>query len=335
MPVNTISRPYVGLPRRCSVAERLAYWLFHGPIASAGISSALPTAEGNGQSQNSDEITVVCISDTHNALPGLLPAGDILIHAGDLSQYGTFAEVQAQLAWLDKQPHPHKVVIAGNHDLLLDTTFVAAHPDRELGRYPGRRRSDLDWGGVKYLEHQSAELWIQDKARSVRVFGSPWTPACGSGAFQYSTTEAARAKWENAVPAGTDLVVTHGPPKGHLDDGGKGCGVLLAELWRARPKAVVCGHIHAGRGQKLLRFDLAQACYENVVLKRWPWMSVVGLAICVLWRLVVESVHWVSTDTLRGRGRIRSELQLVNAAIASRRGPSASRDAMVLVLRLA
>ncbi|KAH8838858.1 hypothetical protein MCOR27_010049 [Pyricularia oryzae] len=54
-----------------------------------------------------------------------LPPGDSLVHAGDLSQYGTLAEIQAQLTWLAAQPHRHKVVVAGNHDLLLDSEFAA------------------------------------------------------------------------------------------------------------------------------------------------------------------------------------------------------------------
>lgn len=57
-------------------------------------------------------ITVVCISDTHN-LQRDLPAGDILLHAGDLTQKGTFQELQDQINWLDKQPHRYKIVIGG------------------------------------------------------------------------------------------------------------------------------------------------------------------------------------------------------------------------------
>lgn len=61
---------------------------------------------------------VVCIADTHNA-QSPLPPGDILLHAGDLSQYGSFAEIQAQLTWLSAQPHRWKVVIAGNTTCFL------------------------------------------------------------------------------------------------------------------------------------------------------------------------------------------------------------------------
>ena len=57
-------------------------------------------------------IAVVCVSDTHN-FESQLPDGDLLLHAGDLTEGGTFEELQEQLDWLNNQPHRHKVVIAG------------------------------------------------------------------------------------------------------------------------------------------------------------------------------------------------------------------------------
>lgn len=55
-----------------------------------------------------------------------------------------------------------------------------------------------------------------------------------------------------------DIVVLRGLPKGPLDDGGKGCGMLLKELWRPRPAVVVCGHIHCGRGKEWLLYNNIQ-----------------------------------------------------------------------------
>ena len=66
-----------------------------------------------------DGIHVLCISDSHNVRPQL-PDGDILLHAGDLTQSGSLEELRSQIEWLDSQPHRFKVVIAGNHDLCLD-----------------------------------------------------------------------------------------------------------------------------------------------------------------------------------------------------------------------
>src|SRR6266516_3428616 len=46
-------------------------------------------------------ITVVCISDTHCKFPpNQIPHGDLLIHAGDLTDNGTVSEIQQQIDWL-------------------------------------------------------------------------------------------------------------------------------------------------------------------------------------------------------------------------------------------
>jgi len=316
MPINTISRPLVGHPRKKSVAETLATRLHDLARRLSGHTIHPPPTVQPGTTP----ITIVCISDTHGTKPSNIPMGDILIHAGDLSQFGTFPEIQDQLTWLASQPHEHKIVVAGNHDLLLDRDFVEAHPDRELGR-PGKTRGDLEWGDVQYLEHDAVYVAVGD--RWIQVFGSPWTPRCGSWAFQY---ENANAPWEGALPDDADVVVVHGPPKGYLDDGGKGCEILLKELWRARPRVVVCGHIHAGRGQKWLHFDRVDRWYEDAVLgRKWAWVSIAYLAFWVLWRAFSRVLSF-GRGTLKGG---RGQTQLVNAAVVGGRN---KRDANAVVV---
>lgn len=72
-------------------------------------------------------IRVVSISDTHNQQPDL-PDGDLLLHGGDLTQNGTFEELQAQLDWLNSQKHHCKVVIGGKYRLrsFIYRTFQSA-----------------------------------------------------------------------------------------------------------------------------------------------------------------------------------------------------------------
>lgn len=53
-----------------------------------------------------------------------MPDGDVLLHAGDITDKGTFEELQAQLDWLKSLPHMHKIVIDGNHDRLIDAEYV-------------------------------------------------------------------------------------------------------------------------------------------------------------------------------------------------------------------
>lgn len=56
---------------------------------------------------------IVCISDTHNQTPKL-PRGDVLIHADDLTNQGSYSELQKKISWLEKADFEAKIVIAGN-----------------------------------------------------------------------------------------------------------------------------------------------------------------------------------------------------------------------------
>lgn len=49
------------------------------------------------------------------------------------------------------------------------------------------------------------------------------------------------------MPAGVDILVTHGPASGRCD-GGKGCHALARRVAQLRPRLVVCGHIHYAYG---------------------------------------------------------------------------------------
>lgn len=59
----------------------------------------------------------VCISDTHTACPSdgafKLPKGDVLIHAGDLTNQGSLSELRKTLDWIEKADFELKIVIAG------------------------------------------------------------------------------------------------------------------------------------------------------------------------------------------------------------------------------
>ena len=55
---------------------------------------------------------IVCISDTHNQT-SKLPAGDVLIHAGDLTNQGSYSELKKTVNWLEKADFEAKIVVAG------------------------------------------------------------------------------------------------------------------------------------------------------------------------------------------------------------------------------
>lgn len=83
--------------------------------------------------KKNDKIRVVCLSDTHSLTSHMkrpIPTGDIFIHAGDFTRCGNMKEVREFNTWLATLPHPHKIVVAGNHELSFDPSFRRA---REVG----------------------------------------------------------------------------------------------------------------------------------------------------------------------------------------------------------
>ncbi len=177
-------------------------------------------------------LTLVCLADTHGFHRKLaVPDGDILIHAGDLTQRGTRPQVEAFNAFLAALPHRHKVVIAGNHDFLFQDEPEAA-------------RALLT--AATYLEDQ--ELTVE----GLRLWGSPWQPWFHDWAFNLRRGAPIDEKWR-LIPEGIDVLVTHGPPMGFGDTvwSGEhvGCEDLLRHVRRVKPRLHLFGHIHEARGE--------------------------------------------------------------------------------------
>ena len=112
-------------------------------------------------------VTVVCVSDTHNSQPEL-PDGDLLIHAGDMTQAGSLQELQVTVDWLKAQPHPTKIVVAGNHDLFLDTNYPQKKSMNEA----------IDWGDIVYLprlrNNRHLQQWTSSTHLWKSLFPPPW-----------------------------------------------------------------------------------------------------------------------------------------------------------------
>ena len=176
-------------------------------------------------------VKLVIISDTHGRHRGLsIPDGDILIHAGDITEHGTLSGVQEFNQWLNQLPHAHKIVIAGNHDFCFEDQAEEA-------------RALLT--SATYLQDEAVEV------KGLKIYGSPWTPEFFNWAFMRQRGAEMRAVWEK-IPAGTDVLITHGPPSGILDytEAGEyaGCRELLTAVGEIAPRVHIFGHIHEGRG---------------------------------------------------------------------------------------
>ncbi len=120
-------------------------------------------------------IRVVCLSDTHDHTIAV-PDGDLLIHAGDLTNDGTVTDIQRQIDWLDSLPHTHKVFVCGNHDSWFDPSS-RRREDAESGAKP-------DFKSLHYLENSAVTLDFRG-GRKLNVFGSPSLPVCGGSNFAW------------------------------------------------------------------------------------------------------------------------------------------------------
>ncbi|KAG8824530.1 hypothetical protein FRC19_001598 [Serendipita sp. 401] len=204
----------------------------------------------------------ICMSDTHcNTFE--VPEGDVLLHSGDLTHSGRFKHLEHTAAWLKELPHPHKIVIAGNHDLTLEKEFYL----REGHRWHRKQLEDPDAvrklmetdegdGSFQYLEYESTTFEMNDK--TWKVYGSPGSPWFGGWAFNYKRGQAAEVV-ASLIPDDIDILLTHGPPHRILDTTTSrvhaGCEALSPRVAQIRPKIHVFGHIHEARGAVVRYWD--------------------------------------------------------------------------------
>lgn len=181
------------------------------------------------------------ISDTHNKHSELkIPENniDLVIHSGDCSNKRepilNEIEVRNFLTWFHRLTIKHKILVAGNHDTSIENGLVS--------------KEEIQQHGVIYLEHNSIELL------GLKIFGSPYTPSFGNG-WAYNVRRDRLHEYWKDIPDNTDIIVTHGPPKGILDlayhtvnekEVLEYCGdlALLKRIKDINPKLHCFGHIH-------------------------------------------------------------------------------------------
>jgi Icc-related predicted phosphoesterase len=178
---------------------------------------------------------IVCISDTHNKHKEIdLPEGDILIHAGDFTNRGTFEEVVTFSNWLAEIKDRYKkiFVIAGNHDFFME-------------RQPALGKNILK----DHCEYLFDSEYIYE---GIKFYGAPWQPTYFNWAFNVNRGTALAAKWV-LIPEDVHVLITHTPVWEILDKNknGDSCGCkdLLDRLdYLDRLKLHVGAHIHESHG---------------------------------------------------------------------------------------
>lgn len=191
---------------------------------------------------------VIAISDLHGYLPNLGSVeADLLLIAGDLvpDQWNpqfkdgvTFKQqahwLRGEFAeWVEAQPYEHVIMIAGNHDVLIEQN------PKLMKQVPGI-----------YLQDETVEI------DGYKIHGSPWAPQFGNWAFMKKDANLVE-EWDK-IPHDVDILMTHGPVWGKAD---------FANDYAYDPKTgemVAVGQIHVG--SSTLAHKLEYGEYPNLKL---------------------------------------------------------------------
>lgn len=186
---------------------------------------------------------LIVLSDTHcnhNMLdmyledPDFIRDVDVIIHAGDATnskaKIVNELEMHNFLEWYSDLDIPTKIFVPGNHDVSIESGMI-----RE-DSYPN----------IDFLIHQPMCI------DGVNFFGSPYTPTFGEGWAYNKKLHRIADAWD-IVPDNTDILITHGPPKGilditHVSDSiikNVGCKALLNKVFSLdKLQYHIFGHIH-------------------------------------------------------------------------------------------
>lgn len=189
-------------------------------------------------------ITIWHISDTHGNHNKLIPPEvDMVIFSGDGSNYqepiSNSIELEKFIFWFSKLPIKYKIFVCGNHDTSIERGTI--------------RKEIFESHGIIYLENSSFILDGKEfDSRDYKFYGSPITPSFNTG-WSWNVKRHKINKVWDMIPDDTDVLITHGPPKGVLDlayrQDGKleqaGCANLMKQVRnRIKPNLHLFGHIH-------------------------------------------------------------------------------------------
>ena len=224
---------------------------------------------------------IVAISDTHCKWNKItIPECDLLVSSGDYSFKGEFHVVRDFHKWLNKQPAKHIVSGQGNHERYVEADFEGA-----------KKIALEECPRVHFMEEGRVEI------EGVKIWISPMTPFFCDWSYNRAPSEKdemmvvdySRGKiklvksiwphWQ-AIPNDTQILITHGPPQGILDQTTYASGDLRSEplgcpLLMKRIKELkkldlhFFGHIHHPGGtakcQDGVTFYNAAVCDEMCV----------------------------------------------------------------------
>lgn len=185
----------------------------------------------------SKSLNIWHISDCHghHMMLKVPPGIDVVVHSGDESNFNDFRNTNETLdfiEWFASLEIKTKIMIAGNHSYAIFNKLV--------------RRKEIEKKDIIYLENETKVI------DGIKYFGTPYTPTFNDWVFMKDRAKMFKI-WD-LVEKDTDIIISHGPPKGILDvsintngtydlcgDSNFKTRIMKRDF---EPKLVLFGHIH-------------------------------------------------------------------------------------------
>jgi len=195
-------------------------------------------------------LRIVHSSDTHNQLlrgkgRAFLPEGDILVHSGNFSIFGTEAEFQQFDEWLEsvQDLYRFRVVVPGAKDVKV---------------------AGADWAKIKRQLPHATHVLCHEQAEilGVKFYGVPWHWGFQSNGTLRSGAPSSTSFRADEIPSNIHVLVTHAAAYGRLDcisipdfSTGRenrrehwGIRAISDAIARTMPLVHLHGHVHEQRG---------------------------------------------------------------------------------------
>ncbi len=206
------------------------------------------------------KMRIVFLSDTHARHDrAKIPHGDVLIHCGDMTDFGRESEILAFNEYLTTLPHKHKIAIFGNHE-------------EEISKYTKDEIRAKFITNAVYLEDEMIQI------DGVKIYGTPWVPnmyglllekqklvgykpngisklSNFDNQFYFKSDQVLQQKWR-MIPEDVDILITHSAALDMMDwnpvvKHGVGCPFLRDRVTALRSKNLAIhafGHLHENYG---------------------------------------------------------------------------------------
>jgi len=195
---------------------------------------------------------IAIASDIHGRFGNIVwPEADILVLAGDvLKNFSHSKKTDAilQLDYIEESFDPHLALLRRQYEHII---FIPGNHDRAFELHAR--------DAIKKLTNATVMIDEALEIDGIRFYGSPWTPWFFGHHWCFNFPEHPNRYKERAIltwsmiPDNVDVLVTHGPPRGILDEAGRGirvgCPYLLERVMEIAPPLHVFGHIHEVYGK--------------------------------------------------------------------------------------